>query len=54
MQIQLSHGVTIVDEKKFVEVHTIRSEIGGEVNKPFKERLELYYQIKLNQQWQTK
>jgi hypothetical protein len=44
--MQLTQCETIVDEKKFLETHEVRSKIGGEINKSFAERLKLYYQIK--------
>ena len=44
--MQLTICEKIVDEKKFLETHEIRSKIGGEANKAFIERLELYYRIK--------
>lgn len=47
--MQLNECTTITDEKKFVETHEIRSKIGGEINKAFIERLELYYKIKENE-----
>lgn len=44
--MQLTQCEKIINEKKFLETHEIRSKIGGEVNKAFIERLELYYKIK--------
>ena len=44
--MQLTICEKIVNEKKFLETHEIRSKIGGEANKAFIERLELYYRIK--------
>jgi len=39
--MQLSPGVCIIDEKKFLETHNLR------ISQPqFKERLELYWKIK--------
>jgi len=44
--MQLTICEKIVDEAKFLETHELRSKIGGEANKAFIERLELYYRIK--------
>lgn len=44
--MQLTQCETIVDEKKFLETHEVRSKIGGEINKSFAERLKLYLKIK--------
>ena len=44
--MKLSECETITDEKKFLETHTIRAEIGGKINQPFIERLEKYLKLK--------
>ena len=46
--MQLTICEKIVDENKFLETHVLRASIGGFVNLPFKERLELYEKIKQN------
>ena len=45
-QMILSPGVTIIDEAKFLETHTLRISQSGNIAQPFKERLELYYKLK--------
>jgi hypothetical protein len=44
--MKISVCETIVDEKKFVETHTIRANIQGRVNEPFKARLKKYLKLK--------
>jgi hypothetical protein len=46
--MQLSPGVTIVNETLFLETHIAMCKIGGKVNDGFAERLRLYYHIKQN------
>ena len=44
--MKLSNCETIVDEKKFIETHKLRSSQIGNVNEPFKIRLEKYLKLK--------
>ena len=49
MNIEISKGVTIIDEAKFLETHILRSTQSGMIAQPFKDRLELYYKLKADE-----